>query len=47
MVLSGPSWEPEARGRQGVGSRVGSPWAVLEPLHRSLTYFQGPFLFKE
>lgn len=32
-------------GRQGVGSRVGSPWAVLQPLRRSLTYFHGPFLF--
>lgn len=26
---------------------MGSPWAMREPLHRSLTYFQGPFLFKE
>ena len=30
-----------------MGSRVGSPWAVLQPLHRSLTYFHGPFLFEE
>lgn len=33
----------EARGRQGVGRRARSLWATLEPPHRSLTYFQGPF----
>lgn len=32
-------------GARALGSRVGSLWAALELLHRSLTYFQAPFLF--
>lgn len=35
---------PVAPGR---GEQSGKPVGQLEPLHRSLTYFHGPFLFQE